>query len=65
MLKFMMLECKNCNSAYKIRPEKLVAHEANIQCPYCGYLVNNKGASDKYHQSINDFKRHLIGIKKT
>lgn len=62
--RFTILECRSCNKPYKVKGEKLVARNANIQCPYCSAVVNNKAASDKYFQSINDFKRRLSGVKK-
>ncbi|MFC7394411.1 zinc-ribbon domain-containing protein [Scopulibacillus cellulosilyticus] len=61
---FTILECRKCNNPYKVKPEKIVTQNANIQCPHCGTVVNNLSAIEKYYQSINDFKKRLSGVKK-
>lgn len=60
---FTILECRYCKKTFKIKSEKIVARNANIQCPSCGIIVNNSAAVERYYQSINDFKKRLSGVK--
>ncbi|MBM7646379.1 DNA-directed RNA polymerase subunit RPC12/RpoP [Scopulibacillus daqui] len=62
---FTVLECRKCNKAYNVKPEKMLAHYANIHCPHCGAMAKMPSALEKYYHSMNDFKQHLSGAAKT